>query len=116
MKWATPQQLISNTLFDQGYGRWRVVIHVNARASEYVVWARDATDIEDYYIGRGADLIEIKALPLARFVASVKGERQVMGKQGWETVKDYAGDVILSDEFLQAHEQARGERYGEQAG
>lgn len=106
MRWATPQQIISNTLFDQGYRRWAADVHTSDAVYQAIVWARRAEDIEDYYIGHGALLVEVSALPLARFNASLAGEKQTMTKHGWDTVRQYSGDIILSDEFLAAQQES----------
>lgn len=102
MKWATPQQIISNTLFDQGYQRFGVRVVFTEGERSATVWARNEGDVAEFYWGRGEGVlaVHINQLPLARFSAQVVKEEQVMGKWGWETQKTYSGDVILSDELL----------------
>ena len=86
----TVQALIADTLFNQGYRRWRVQLHVDGHVYTAPVWARDAAVIKQFYMETGVQHIEIEPLPLGRFDAHK------------ESRTNYSGDVILSDEVIEA--------------
>lgn len=96
MEWATPQQIITNALFDQGYRRFGVLVVVaDGGEKQAVIWARSAADVHDFYWARKeVQVVWVTELRLARFTATPIGN----GAQ-------YAGDIILADELLDAVEQ-----------